>query len=215
MNTFKFRSETAVDILNFLAWLTRHKTNLHISELQATNDNDLPDQDVTFKANKTYEQIIQIMLKADADIGDLHVMYESLNYADKYTGKRSRDIESDLSLSETQEKPQPYKYKLRYEVFNDIYRLLAWLTSNTTGLKISDIQIDAKEDAIILNANKKYKQFLKILFKADDDIGDLHIIYQTLNYINDFTGDRNYDIREIIEDEEEERKNRLAKKYSK
>lgn len=83
-NDYKFRAECSVDIDLFV-----EKFKSHIITIDRKSDPDFPDEDVEFSSLKSLDEVRQVM----KEIEDGHVMLESLNYADEYTGDRYYDEE--------------------------------------------------------------------------------------------------------------------------
>jgi hypothetical protein len=80
MTKYKFRAECIDDVLVF-----RKDTTGKITSLVVNFDDKLPDVTVTFESDEDPKYIESVI----AQIQDGHVMRESLNYADNYTGERT------------------------------------------------------------------------------------------------------------------------------
>ncbi|MDD4931436.1 MAG: hypothetical protein PHG66_04825 [Candidatus Colwellbacteria bacterium] len=83
-NDYKFRSECSVDTDRFVELFKDY-----IISIERKSDPDFPDEDVEFSSLKSLDEIRLVM----KEIEDGHVMLESLNYADEYTGDRYYDEE--------------------------------------------------------------------------------------------------------------------------
>lgn len=81
---YKLRAECISDV-NDLAKLLKD-SNLINEKIDELNINGIPIPDVeyTFDVNQTIEEVIEIIKL----IPDSHVMYETVEIYDKYTGKR-------------------------------------------------------------------------------------------------------------------------------
>ena len=79
---YKFRSECPEDTDKFI-----EKFKHHIIVIDRKSDPDFPDEDIEFSSLKAIDEIRQVM----REIEDSHVMLQSLNFADEYTGDRYYD----------------------------------------------------------------------------------------------------------------------------
>jgi len=78
MNRFKFRAETSYDVCNFIYRIEHDKMEIHITF------SAFPDVEVILVTDKTKEEVIKLMLEVD----DSHVMIETLEPEELYTGQR-------------------------------------------------------------------------------------------------------------------------------
>ena len=78
MNRFKFRAETSYDVCNFIYKIEHDQMEIHIKFFA------VPDVEVTLVTDKTKEEVIELMLEVD----DSHVMIETLEPEEDYTGER-------------------------------------------------------------------------------------------------------------------------------
>lgn len=90
MTIYKFRAECKRDVDEFIKVGKISETDIDI----ANDDNGLPDVDLELKSYKSIKEIRELM----STIIDGHVMVESLNYADKYTGERWYDYTDDVQI---------------------------------------------------------------------------------------------------------------------
>ena len=92
---YKLRSECYVDIANFVGRLVDecHASNYkeRFETINIYPDPDYPDCDMDFSTTFTIDKVREII----AGIPDAHVMLETVQYEENYTGDRS-----DISLSE-------------------------------------------------------------------------------------------------------------------
>jgi len=93
MISYKFRAECLRDVVELL---TNAKFYQIICSIEITKDTTivppLPDVDVTLVTTDEYqlEDVRQVII--DTKITDLHVVIESLNYSNSYTGERYHNI---------------------------------------------------------------------------------------------------------------------------
>ena len=98
---YKFKAECQVDVdklkklMNEEFIVTKDESGFPAEQ---SSDRSV-DVDVEFKSDKSIDEIRNIMKK----IQDGHVMYESLNYADKYTGDRYYDEDDENEKDENEE----------------------------------------------------------------------------------------------------------------
>ena len=86
MHAFKFRAETIIDITNLLN-IRAFLVNMRKITIEADEFN-MPDVDVTMftYGHCSLENLRNTIVESGVD--DLHVIIETLNYADDYTGER-------------------------------------------------------------------------------------------------------------------------------
>lgn len=92
MTRFKFRAECTIDIIQFIiaakdAGIDIHNPNHRIMNIDGT---PLPDAEFQFDTKTgTLDKIIDVMKGME----DAHVMYQTVQPIDTYTGERDFDIE--------------------------------------------------------------------------------------------------------------------------
>lgn len=89
-----------------------------------------------------------------------------------------------------------YELKFRTHFALEVLDILVWFVNYTNNIFIRDLMVNknniAPNQEITLTINKTYKQFLKILLKASNQIPNLNIIYGTLDYADTYSGDIKY-----------------------
>lgn len=81
---YKLRAETPRDVCDFLVGLKKK-----IWRIKLEQPDNLPDCDFEFSCYMTLDEIITILRK----IPDSHVMIQTINLIDEYTGERNFDID--------------------------------------------------------------------------------------------------------------------------
>lgn len=84
MNTYKFRAECLIDVIQFMG----HAPEL-IQHIEVDKDERFPDCYVTLKSHSELSEILNKILEMQ---GDVHVMFESLQPEGEYTGQRIRSF---------------------------------------------------------------------------------------------------------------------------
>lgn len=86
MPEYKFRAECMIDVAKLLEVLEFSRI---IRKIQIKTDSmGLPDVDVHMTTADRYDLDSVREIISTANISDTHVIIESINYADKYTGDR-------------------------------------------------------------------------------------------------------------------------------
>lgn len=88
--TYKCRAECPRDVEELVAWFKKDNRSFNVisSEIHPI----FYEFDLEFSSISDYTEILDKFKQADEDIGDLHVMYQTVNYSDKYTGERDYDL---------------------------------------------------------------------------------------------------------------------------
>ena len=86
MNTYKFRAECLIDVIQFMG----HAPEL-IQNIEVDKHERFPDCFVTLKSHSELPEILNKILEMK---GDVHVMFESLQPEGEYTGERIRSFHS-------------------------------------------------------------------------------------------------------------------------
>lgn len=83
---YKLRAECSQDVVNFL-------NNVHsqLSSFKMIKDTDFPDVEFEFETDLDFEEILRAMLFLD----DAHVMLQTVEKIDKYTGERYYEDSSE------------------------------------------------------------------------------------------------------------------------
>ena len=84
MNTYKFRAECLIDVIQFMG----HAPEL-IQNIEVDKDERFPDCYVTLKSHSEMSEVLNKILEMK---GDVHVMFESLQPEGEYTGQRIRSF---------------------------------------------------------------------------------------------------------------------------
>ena len=88
--SYKCRAETLYDVSAFI--YTIHQERYEAIRLLNTIITDIKGSfEWEFDSDKTLDELRETIKKVDKEVGDLHVMYESLNYRGVYTGERYYD----------------------------------------------------------------------------------------------------------------------------
>jgi hypothetical protein len=82
---YKFRAECRPDVCKLIEKYGYVFEDITISTARLATGGIIPDVDVTFTSEATIEEIRAFMADVEEDA---HVMIESLNYANVYTGER-------------------------------------------------------------------------------------------------------------------------------
>lgn len=90
MHTYKCRAECSRDIEEFVKYIGRNKLSIYLEDAQ--KDDIFSDCELVFKSLIDLEHMLGIMNECDDEVGDLHVMCQTLQYIDQYTGERNYDI---------------------------------------------------------------------------------------------------------------------------
>jgi hypothetical protein len=89
-----------------------------------------------------------------------------------------------------------HHYKCRAEIFYDICKFHTWLAEYDDDDDIRLIDNNVESDPVWYNSywefksNLCYIDLLLLFVKADKEVGDLHIMCETLTRVEDFTGER-------------------------
>ena len=84
-------------------------------------------------------------------------------------------------------------FKCRFECLRDKEDLIEWFEKSGYTLDvIPDNEYPLSE--LVFTSCLDYHHMLKLFKRADDDVLDLHVMVQTLQYEHSYTGERNFDL---------------------
>lgn len=85
-NTYKCRAECQRDIEVFKEWITNKKPAITFGDM--STHSIFPDCELVFYSSLNLEKVQEIINEADRVFRDLHVMYDTVQYLNSYTGIR-------------------------------------------------------------------------------------------------------------------------------
>jgi len=99
LHHYKCRAELFGDICRFHTWLLEYDDDgdIRITHNNVESDPHFHGSYWEFKSNLGYIDLLHLFVKADRDVGDLHVMCESLTRYEDFTGERM-DVEDRMEL---------------------------------------------------------------------------------------------------------------------
>lgn len=127
------------------------------------------------------------------EMKDIIAKFEKINKSLKVENKIN--IESIIKDIEEADKII-YHYKCRVDAFFDICEFMIWVSEknkeNEIKVRLINSQIKSLKYFIEweFESNLNHKEMIDLMKEADDEINDLHIMYQTLTYFEDYTGER-------------------------
>jgi len=90
---YKCRAETVSDVIYAIQGTIRKIPKVYIGKVRIIQCDDGPDCDFSFSSFSPLEQLVETWRQLDYENGEgeeIHVMVETLNYAELYTGVRDR-----------------------------------------------------------------------------------------------------------------------------
>lgn len=93
-------------------------------------------------------------------------------------------------------KEPEFHFKFRAEIYIDAIHLMSYILKeiidNNDGTRIYDFKMDGEN--VEFKSNRGYKRMLDYFLEASDTVPDIHYCFQSLQYAEDYSGERNMDI---------------------
>jgi hypothetical protein len=93
---YKCRADSICEICKFIIWAVEknidNNSNFRFGSSKIESLGIFEGTIWEFKSNLKHQEIISLLKKAEKEIYDLHIMYETLTYFEIYTGERNRDL---------------------------------------------------------------------------------------------------------------------------